>query len=249
MVRDDSSWKRNIIKRKNSHMFRTLAWEKNQSSVGNCKKQCHQMLNQELRERLFLEFWSTRDVHRQNDFLCNTIKLVPKNKVRHKSHSKSKCSIKYFFKVNDESIQICSKFYVDFLDISLSRTEWALEKSKQYTSGLSGTDQRGKHAKRPNKISASPTSIIKEHINSFPRMESHYFRKKTKQNTYHRIWILLQCTICLLKIVLNHSPLRQFNFVTTTIVTQDTLLFSQPSEETRTRPNYSLGLKIMKALS
>ena len=188
-MQDESTWKRNVIKRKKNSGQSYVSYsgiEKRARILkkgcgGNCKKLCHQLINQDQRERLFHEFWGTGDVNHQNDFLCNTIKPVPKNKVRNKSHSKRKCSRKYFFKVNDESIQVCSKFYFDTLDISFTKTECALEKGKQYTSGLSGTDQRGKHANRPNKVSASSTNIIKEHINSFPRMESHYCRKNTKK--------------------------------------------------------------------
>ena len=134
------------------------------------------------REKIFHEFLGTGDVNRQNDFLCNTIKVVQKNKVSSKIvNSKRKCSRKYFFRVNDENIQVCSKFYFDTLDITFTKTESALQKGSKYTSGLTGTDQRGKHANRPNKVSASSTNTIKEHINSFPRIESHYCRKSTKK--------------------------------------------------------------------
>lgn len=72
-------------------------------------------------------------------------------------------------------------FYFDTLDITYTKTEYALKKSKNCTSGLSGLDNRGKHDKRVNKISDDATNVIKQHINSFARVESHFCRKNTKK--------------------------------------------------------------------
>ena len=54
--------------------------------------------------------------------------------------------------MDDENIQVCSKFYFGTLDITFSKTETALKKGSKCTSGLTGTDQNGKHANIPNKL-------------------------------------------------------------------------------------------------
>ena len=141
-------------------------------------------------------------MNRQNDFIFNTVKIVPKGKVSyHSSQSKRKSSRKYFFKVNDESIQVCSKFYFDTLDITFRKTEWALQKGSKYTSGLTGTDQRGKHFNRPNKVPTSSKNAIIEHINSFPRIDSHNCRKNSKKEYLSEDLSIAKCTIYMSKIV------------------------------------------------
>ncbi|KAJ4425487.1 hypothetical protein ANN_28105 [Periplaneta americana] len=42
------------------------------------------------------------------------------------------------------------------------------------------THMRGKHANRPNAISPDVKVKIREHINSFPKQPSHYYRQKTE---------------------------------------------------------------------
>ena len=82
-VRDESSLKRNIIKRKKKSgeaYYSYSGTEKRAKllKIGcgeNCKRHCHQLINQAQREKLFHEFWGTCDVNRQNDFLCKTIEL------------------------------------------------------------------------------------------------------------------------------------------------------------------------------
>ena len=44
----------------------------------------------------------------------------------------------------------------------------------------SGTDQRGKHVPA-NKTTNKAVDLVKEHINSFPLVESHYIRKTSKR--------------------------------------------------------------------
>ena len=189
-VRDESKWQRNIIKcKKNrgeayvSHSGTEKRARILKKGCGeNCKRHCHQQISQDQREKIFHEFWGTGDINRQNDFLCSTIQIVKKNKITNKRNpSKRQFSRKYFFRVNDDNVKVCSKFYMDTLDITFSKTETALQKGRKYTSKLTGNDDRGKHTNRPNKVSESSINIIKQHINSFPRIESHYCRKNSKK--------------------------------------------------------------------
>lgn len=46
--------------------------------------------------------------------------------------------------------------------------------------GKSCSDERGIHKNRPHAITDNTKQQIREHINSFPRQESHYSRNKTK---------------------------------------------------------------------
>lgn len=42
-----------------------------------------------------------------------------------------------------------------------------------------GNDERGKHLNRPFRVPDASKNVVREHIGSFPVMESHYCRKNT----------------------------------------------------------------------
>lgn len=42
-----------------------------------------------------------------------------------------------------------------------------------------GTDERGKHFNRPFKVPESLKNVVREHIRSFPVIDSHYCRENT----------------------------------------------------------------------
>ena len=73
-----------------------------------------------------------------------------------------------------ERIRVCKEYYLHTLDISQRRIEWAHAKAEKETH----EDKRGKHKKC--QIPDTEIDIIKERINSFPRIPSHYCRKSSK---------------------------------------------------------------------
>lgn len=48
--------------------------------------------------------------------------------------------------------------------------------------GISSPDKRGRHVLRPNKTTIEQVNFVKSHINSFPKIESHYCRKDTNKD-------------------------------------------------------------------
>ena len=47
--------------------------------------------------------------------------------------------------------------------------------------GICNSDKKGTHQSRPNKTKEQDLIEIRKHIESFPRMESHYCRKSTQK--------------------------------------------------------------------
>lgn len=68
-------------------------------------------------------------------------------------------------------------FFLDTLNISESLIRGALKKVS--SSGILLPDLRGKK-EPPNKVKPTTDKFIREHILLFPRMESHYARKKSE---------------------------------------------------------------------
>lgn len=66
-------------------------------------------------------------------------------------------------------------FFESTLDINSKVISTALEK---YESGILKQDQRGKHGKH-YRVTQKERETVKDHINSIPRIESHYLRAQT----------------------------------------------------------------------
>ena len=85
--------------------------------------------------------------------------------------SRKKYSYKYFLYMGTQKIRVCKEFYLHTLDIS-QRIEYAYKSKVQEQENF--TDKRGAHVKK--KTSDPATEHIKKHIDSFPRIPSHYCR-------------------------------------------------------------------------
>ena len=97
-----------------------------------------------------------------------------KNAVTHHSVSRA-----FYLEFNDERIRVCSYFFHATLDISTKTTRVASRK-KSVTNTISITDMRGKAAPA-NKTPTEIVDKVKQHIDSFPRMESHYCRASSNR--------------------------------------------------------------------
>lgn len=87
-------------------------------------------------------------------------------------------TIKYYFKQDQTSIQVCKVFFLNTLRVSERVVFTALEKIRK---DESLTDNRGTHCNRPHKMSAATKKSMMTHIELFPCVESHYTRKRSKR--------------------------------------------------------------------
>lgn len=87
----------------------------------------------------------------------------------------------FYLPINGERIQVCGSFFCKTLDISL-RTVQAFMHNRKAAGILSCVedDRRGKHTPQ-NKTPEWQLQLIRQHINTYPRMESHYCRKTTQR--------------------------------------------------------------------
>ncbi len=82
----------------------------------------------------------------------------------------------YFLGKNGKSVWVCQVFFQQTLNVGRQLIEYTL--SNKTASGMPPPDKRGKH-QSANKYSDTQIKSVKEHINSFPKMESHYCRSTT----------------------------------------------------------------------
>ena len=145
------------------------------------QKKCHSKINQTEREAIFHEFWGTGNYEKQKEFISKTAIDAPVKRVRASNRSKKRNkSFQYSSTVRGEQIRVCKQFYVDTLDVSHAIIDTALKSRKPFSQTTSN-DRRGKQSNRPNVIPSAVKNDIRSHINSFPRVESHYCRKNSSK--------------------------------------------------------------------
>lgn len=153
-----------------------------------CKKNCR-MLLQGTEENIFNNFWALGDHHKQNAYLFNNMKRFPKKRVYPKKTKRAvssrKYSISYFVKVNGVDVNVCKK---EFLAVhGLQRSQKRIQLlQRQMDEGFTTpcADRRGKHVNRANKVPEEACQSARDHIQSIPKYQSHYSRKRNPNKSY-----------------------------------------------------------------
>ncbi|KAK3928028.1 Halomucin [Frankliniella fusca] len=95
-----------------------------------------------------------------------------------------KVSRKYFFDVTtdgrDKIVPVCKVMFMNTLAIwdGVIDSAWSHINPETKTPT---PDKRGKHGKRPKKITEAQKETVRNHINSYPRIPSHYVRSRIKR--------------------------------------------------------------------
>ncbi|XP_047986390.1 uncharacterized protein LOC125226450 isoform X2 [Leguminivora glycinivorella] len=146
-----------------------------------CQFKCTEQFSDEERCSLCRNFYSMDFRARKNFILsCLTIQPVKTRKLQKTSNKKERSfSKKCFFQKDNDKIQVCQKFFMATLCISVDVITDAVNK-KDSLGLYAGDDQRGKKSP-PNKTKREDVQQVKNHIESFPVMDSHYCRKDTKK--------------------------------------------------------------------
>lgn len=113
-------------------------------------------------------------------FYVSTTSVIDKVRCRKAANpNRKKSSVSYFFnKSVDEPVRVCKEFYLCTLDIDEKR----VRNAHRYRDELTGQPSpyvRGKAKTRA--VSSFIENSIRRHIDSIPRIESHYCRKETNK--------------------------------------------------------------------
>lgn len=184
---DPKNWEKNKMKekRKSNQPYKTkhsLKAGKSPKDVNcdSCRWRCTSKFDHNYRREVCLSFWKL-DFCRQKDFIINHVANEPTKTKRIRTGtgiSKQKSRV-YFFKKGDERIRVCKTFFLKTLGISHGPVEKALA-GVDDTGIFAETDQRGKK-EPPNKTDLTVMQRVKNHIESFPTVASHYCRKTTER--------------------------------------------------------------------
>ncbi|XP_055918396.1 uncharacterized protein LOC129950483 [Eupeodes corollae] len=169
-------WKRNL---KHADLIRGK--NPKQSKCEKCRFKCKDKFTEEQRLKMCKDFWKL-PYQRQKDFILNAVvdSQIQRPRVR-SSIKKVNRSVarSYFLKNENSNVRVCRDFFCGTLSISSSTIKTAF-KYKGPTGVFCKEDERGR-SKPANKISDENLTRIKDHIESFPTVESHYCRKSSNR--------------------------------------------------------------------
>ena len=186
--RKRKEWKREILKRKvnNGEEHESISGAKvpkkepkqlNKHPV-NCRTKCTMNFTQEDRVEICQRYWEMGNHQRQRDWLCSV--LEKKDVKSHCSDATRQkgSSITYYLMKDNQKVRVCREYFCSTLCISRN----LVDKTMKYSNDryFEREDNRGKHQNR-KKIPEDEKHMVRTHINSFPRVESHYTRKDSNR--------------------------------------------------------------------
>ena len=147
-----------------------------------CKNKCAINFPMEFRSLVYTQFWSIQSCDQRRQFIVNTVLPQQKKQVTVLEDSRKKWTWHYFLnKVSEEGasqqVEVCKNVYYKTLQVKEKFVRVAVATS---TSGVAKPDQRGKKTP-PNKKGPEDLKRIHDHLNMFPKVESHYARKRSKK--------------------------------------------------------------------
>lgn len=139
---------------------------------------CNTKIKEEERQIIFDEYWKLGDIQRQRQFILFSMESIkPKYQYKRKN-SKRMCNNAFYFQMGEKKIRVCKTYFKGTLAITDRPIRTVLHKKQQSVSGMIGTDLRGKHGKHRRTDDAIKEGV-RRHIDSIPKIESHYCRKDT----------------------------------------------------------------------
>lgn len=147
----------------------------------SCIQSCSKKFSEEYRVQLFSDYWAMGLLQRQRDFLTACVEKVALSYRRITAQEPRKPNCAFYLSDNNGSrVRVCKTFLINTLGIT-ERAIRTVIAAKMSGIGINAAeDKRGKHANR-NRTDEEILNSVRNHINSIPRVDSHYVRKDTKR--------------------------------------------------------------------
>lgn len=145
-----------------------------------CRFLCHEHFDQKAQEGLFNDYIR---VENKTEFLSQFVVQKDVERRRPRLHvikkAKSRSRFYYLTAGNGERVRVCQKFFCFVFQISFQVIETMLQ--KRTPNGALLNKQHGLTGKKPaNATSEEQLKVVQAHIKSFPRVPSHYCRRRSK---------------------------------------------------------------------
>jgi hypothetical protein len=153
-----------------------------------CRFKCNEHFIEDDRAKICKDYYCLASYQRQKDYILKniitratrtrTVKPRLPNGSEDRNSAKA-MSVAYYLEKDGHRIRVCKIFFLKTLSIS-NRAVLIAISGKTDTGVFGGVDNRGRQAPK-NKSSDETMKYVKDHIESFPRTESHYCRKDTSR--------------------------------------------------------------------
>lgn len=187
---NNKDWKKNIRKRlrqsgKEYKSCRGRTVRAFRRNCVNCRFKCLDNISEEKAALIHNDFWTNNDDAKGHFYEKTTERYqVESQRNRHVRQRTKNYSYKYYFNKNEQKIRVCKKFYLGVLDISEIRIAYFYSKKRTGITSTPSQYQRG--CRTANRIGEEHRQLIRDHINMFPRIASHYCRSTSSKDYLER---------------------------------------------------------------
>lgn len=190
------NWQRNKIKRQRNSGKAYTDWkgkerpEKKIKASCTCRLKCVEKINEERRSVIFKAFWDLKDINRQRDYISKYVQCNRKARNRkrkpedqeeqdeHDNNSRRTFTYIYYLPTEISRVQVCKIYFLNTLGISAQTVRTVF--NKMSSAGNVTEDRRGKACKN-SMLDESVKQSVRDHINMFQTIDSHYCRQKTER--------------------------------------------------------------------
>ena len=191
--RNKALWQRNLRQsRKNLGLAyttpkgKTVSEKTMKEATCTCHNQCSTKFDHLDRLDNFNRYWhkekykapdiSAREVYANQRSMLLT--MISEEPCTNTSSSVRSYKRKYYLQKNETKIPVCKPFFESTLSVKPRVIQHLMEKARHSSTPIS--DLRGHH-KPGNTLPEETVEYVRKHIESFPKMESHYCRSSTKR--------------------------------------------------------------------
>lgn len=184
--RDESNWERNKVKKRreegrpyvNKKGIQMRERKLQKSCGSSCKRSCSIFIGETERKGIHEYFWKMTESEKLAFYGLYTERVEKARQRTKKSDSRRTHTYHYFLPLNGKRIQVCKIFFLSTLDVSDRRITYYHTTLKNKETGVHRPKKAGKHVK--TSTSEYRLQEVRAHINSYPRIHSHYRRSDTK---------------------------------------------------------------------
>lgn len=187
-LKDLSKWKQNRAKflRNTGQAYVSMSSSKKAFAgrevkppcTEKCRLKCYQKIENQKRIEIFKAFWKLSDLSMQRSFIHSCLKEVSPRYKYTNAERPRKNNKAFYLMVDNLQIRVCKVFFKNTLNITDRMIRTVVNKIDQ--NGFLGNDLRGRHDSH-NRVDPQLLQDIRDHINSIPRIESHYVRANTSK--------------------------------------------------------------------
>ncbi|KAJ8965858.1 hypothetical protein NQ314_003870 [Rhamnusium bicolor] len=147
-----------------------------------CKLKCTEHITGDDRFKIHKSYWNSDfNTDQKRQFIAASVEEFPIKRRRERTGTrtdKRQTTLHYSFIVRGTKQRVCQKYFLNTLDISQTTIRNILRKRQD--GGMVESDKREKHVPA-NKLSDEMRIAIRNHIQRFPCLESHYSRNRSKK--------------------------------------------------------------------